>query len=189
MTSRRALIRGLLLTLAPDGVGGGGRFWRCARNAAAAAAQEPPDSTSLSIEEVEDLVAFGEALVEGRALSNADRRYLLDHVEFRISRDPYYLSLYRTTVRLINRLAGARVSSLDVAQRVELMTRHRLGTARVQPDESLGPSADDVREIRTRLVPDLIGGYYGSPAGWAAVGYSAFPGVCSDLVRYTRPER
>ncbi len=133
-------------------------------------------------------MAFGEVLVEGRVLPPGDRRHLLDHIGYRVSRDPYYLSLYRTTVGLINRLAGSRFSSLGVPQRVEVMTRHRLTSARVVPDEALGLNPDDMREVRTRAVPDLIGGYYNSPAGWAAVGYGAFPGVCSDLVRYTRPE-
>jgi hypothetical protein len=42
--------------------------------------------------------------------------------------------------------------------------------------------------VRTRVIPDLIEGYWGSPAGWAAVGYEAFPGRCGDLTRYTRSE-
>ena len=37
-----------------------------------------------------------------------------------------------------------------------------------------------MRIVRTRAVPDLIGGYYGSPAGWAVVGYQSFPGRCGD---------
>jgi len=45
-----------------------------------------------------------------------------------------------------------------------------------------------MRAIRTRAVPDLIGGYYGSPAGWAVVGYTTFPGRCEDLTRYVRAE-
>ena len=68
------------------------------------------------------------------------------------------------------------------------MTRNRLTSSDVQPDEHLGLFPDDTRLVRTRALPDLIGGYYGSPAGWAAVGYGAFQGKCADLVRYTRPE-
>jgi len=42
--------------------------------------------------------------------------------------------------------------------------------------------------VREKAVPDLINGYWRSPAGWAAVGYGVFPGRCGDLTRYTRPE-
>jgi hypothetical protein len=129
-------------------------------------------------------------LVAGNAFSPDERGYLVDHIEDRVKRGGgYYLSLYRTTVGLLERLARTRFSDLDVAQRVALVTRHRLSSSDVRPRESLGAWPDDARAVRTRAVPDLIGGYYGSPAGWALVGYASFPGRCSDLARYTRPER
>lgn len=144
----------------------------------------------LSGPELEDLLAFAEVLVEGRPLAPEERRYLIDHIEHRVKQGSgYYLDLYRTTVGLLGRLAQARLSSLDVAQRVALMTRHRLTSPDVRPGEQLGAWPEEAREVRTRAVPDLIGGYYGSPAGWAVVGYDAFPGRCGDLARYTGPGR
>jgi hypothetical protein len=146
-------------------------------------------SATLSRVELEDLVAFAETLlVEDRVLLPLERRDLVEHVEYRVARDVYYLSLYRTTVSVLERLAGARFATLEGPRRIELVTRHRLASPRVRPDEPLGPHADDTREVRTRAVPDLIAGYYNSPAGWAVVGYDVFPGQCGDLDRYTRPE-
>ena len=55
------------------------------------------------------------------------------------------------------------------------------------PPIRLGPFPDDASLVRTRVVPNLIAGYYASPAGWAVVGYDVFPGRCGDLARYTGP--
>ena len=160
----------------------GGRGWDLGRGLA----QVPRDPVpgTLSASALEDLLAFGELLVEGRPLSPAERRHLVDHIAARTTQGSgYYLSLYRTTVRFLGRLAGARFSSLDVAQRIALMTRHRFTSSALQPAEHLGAFPEDARAVRTRAVPDLIGGYYGSPAGWAVVGYDTFPGRCGDLAR------
>jgi len=127
--------------------------------------------------------------VEGRPLSPDERRHLVDHIERRAQQGGgYYFDLYRTTVGLLQRLGGARFSSLGAAQRIELMARHRLTSSNVRPKEHLARWPDDTRAVRTRAVPDLVGGYYGSPVGWAVVGYDAFPGRCGDLARYTRAE-
>ncbi len=137
---------------------------------------------------MEDLVAFAEVLVEGRTLAPAERGYLVEHIEDRTRRSPEYLSLYRTTARTLERLAGRRVASLEIRERIELVARHRLGDPRVLPGEDLGPLAEEVRALRRRAATDLIEGYYRSPGGWAVVGYATFPGRCGDLTRYTRPE-
>ena len=143
---------------------------------------------TLSASELDDLVAFGEAVVGSGPLSPAERGFLIDHIQYRVPRaDGYYLSAYRTTVRLLRQLGGVRFASLDIEKRRALVTRHRLGSRLVSPDENLGPFPDAARTVRTQVVGDLIGGYYGSPAGWAVVGYDAYPGQCSDLARYTGP--
>lgn len=142
----------------------------------------------LSAADVEDLVAFAGILVEGGTLAPDDRRHVVEHVQDRARRQPAYQALYRTTVELLERLGGRRFASLAEAERLELVTRHRLMSPDVRPGESLGPFAEEVRVVRTRAGRDLIGGYYNSPAGWAAVGYTHFPGRCGDLGRYTRPE-
>lgn len=149
-----------------------------------------PVTLALSPAELDDLVAFAEVVVGPGPLSLGERGFLTDHIRYREGRaSGYYLSLYRTTVSLLARLGGAGFSRLDAEQRTALVTRYRLGSPRVWPDEDLGPFPDDARVVRTRVVGDLIGGYYGSPAGWTVVGYDAYPGRCSDLARYTGPGR
>ena len=143
----------------------------------------------LSRSELENLVAFAEVLVEGRPFLVEERAAVLDYLAARAGEPSgYYLELYRTTARLLDRLAGIRFSGLAPDRRRALLSRYRLTSAAVLPGEALGPYPDDAREVRTRAVPDLIGGYYGSPMGWAAVGYTTFPGRCGDLARYTGPE-
>jgi hypothetical protein len=147
---------------------------------------QPSESGALSTGEMESLAAFGEVLVEGRALPPAERRYLLEHIEDR-TRSPEYLSLYRGAASTLDRLAGRRFASLEVHERIDLIARYRLA-APVRPGENLGPFADEIRTLQIRTTRDLIRGYYASPAGWAVVSYDSFPGRCGDLTRYTRPE-
>jgi hypothetical protein len=190
--TRRNLVLSLVVTLGLDPPGFLGSLSGRARDVTARLAQvaRKPVPGTLSEPELEDLVAFAEVLVEGRPLSPAERRHLVDHIAARTTQGSgYYPSLYRTTVRFLGRLAGARFSSLDVAQRIALMTRHRFASSALQPGEHLGAFPEDARAVRTRAVPDLISGYYGSPAGWAVVGYDTFPGRCGDPARYTGPER
>ncbi len=187
--ARRHLILGLGAALGldlpalPRWLGGRGR------GAAQAAPPAPaPASAGLSATDLEDLLAFAGVLVAGaRPLSPDERGHLVDHIGYRVTQGAgYYLDLYRTTVRLLDRLAGTRFSSLDTARRVEVVTRHRLaGPARPGTRRVLSEEAADTL---ARVVPDLVGGYYASPAGWAVVGYAVFPGRCGDLARYTRPE-
>ena len=181
--TRRGLLRTLLLALGVDHLVPLGSL---RRRAAEAAAGVP--APALSAPDLEDLVAFAEVLVEGRALSPDERRHLVEHVETRIRLNAWYLTLYRTSIASINQVAGGRVSALDLDARTAVLLRHRLTAAAIAPDEDLGPLAEQVRTVRTRAVPDLIAGYYGSPVGWAAVGYDTFPGTCGDLARYTRAE-
>jgi hypothetical protein len=136
---------------------------------------------------METLVAFGEVLVEGRTLAPTERQHLVEHIEGRTSRSSDYLSLYRETASTLDRLAGQRFASLEVRERIELITRHRLVDP-VGAKEDLGALSVEMRALRMRAAPDLIRGYYGSPAGWAVVGYDSFPGRCGDLTRYTRAE-
>jgi hypothetical protein len=184
--TRRGLIRRLLLIFTASA----GLPWPVAGRQEVEAAQPvqagDTPAPALSASELDDLVAFGEVVVGSGPLSPLERGFLIDHIQYRLPRaDGHYFSAYRTTVGLLRRLAGVRFSSMDVEQRRALVTRYRLGTARVWPDEELGPFPDDVRTVRTQVVADLIGGYYRSPAGWAVVGYDAHPGRCSDLARYT----
>jgi len=141
----------------------------------------------LSTTETEDLVAFGEVVVEGRALTLAERRHLVEHIEDRAKRSPEYLSRYRAAASTLVGMAGRRFAGLEISERIDLIARHGLAGRGVQPADDLDLSAK-TRVLRTRVAPDLIRGYYGSVAGWAVVGYQTFPGRCGELTRYTRPE-
>lgn len=176
--TRRRLLQRLFVILGIDASG------LLSRVSGAAA-----ETGKLSGAELEDLVAFAEVVVEGRTLAREERRYLEEHIEDRTARRPGYLASYQAAVRTLERLGGRRVASLEIQQRIDLVARHRLAVTLVRPGEELGPFAEDVRTLRTRTVPDLIAGYYNSPAGWAAVGYDTFPGRCGDLTRYVRSER
>ena len=189
--SRRGLLRTGVLALGVEPRGVLGPLWWRVQDTAArlvGQARAAPQPSRLSESELEDLVAFAELLVEGRALSPVERDSLVGSITEHVAREPDYLEFCRTTVILLRRLAGRRFSSLDVTERFELMTRHRLNSADVPPGDDLGPFADATRAVQTRARRDLIADYYNSPAGWAAVGYDVFPGRCGDLERYTRPE-
>ena len=190
--TRRLLLQGLLLSLwggvaeaVPRLTGRLRAGWRgCAR-----AANEPaPEAPTLSPSELATLLAFGEVLVEGRTMSASERRYLAEHIQDNAKHIAEQRVQYTRAVRLLDRLARKPFSSLEIADRIQLLGRHRL-------DARTGPTGDDpeplggeLRMIRARVVPDLIEGYWGSPAGWAAVGYGTFPGRCGNLTRYTRSE-
>lgn len=191
--TRRSLLQRMLLILGIDAaelLGGwsSGLAWNLAAGSVRTVLAAPSRKGTLSRAEMEDLVAFAEVLVEGRTLAPAERGYLVEHIEDRTKRHPEYLPLYRETVRTLDHLAGRRVASLGIQERNDLVARHRLAATEVWPGENLGPLPEQMRTLRTRAVPDLIGGYYGSAAGWAAVGYATFPGRCGDLTRYTRQE-
>jgi hypothetical protein len=140
-------------------------------------------STSLSVADLDDLVAFTGVLAAGAELPAADRAHVLEHLQERQrAGGRSQIEAYRAAVRLLARLAGARFATLSIDRRVDVVRRHDLGRTVERPGD-----AGEAREVRARVVGDLIGGYYASPAGWAVVGYAAFPGRCGSLERYTRP--
>jgi hypothetical protein len=190
--TRRLALRRLLLglwsaaTAVACGFTGGSRTSgeRSARDGTGSSTELTP----LSAVELATLLAFGEVIVEGRALSPAERDELAERVEESARRNPDQLSSYRTAAATLDRLAGARFARLELSGRAKLVARHRLDVRIVQPDEDPGALGTEVRTVRTKTVPDLIDAYWSSPTGWAAVGYATFPGRCGDLSRYTRPE-
>ena len=186
--TRRGLIRRALLILGivPTGVIG------CASRRATGRvtlpvrdAQDP--ASQLSTAEVENLVAFGEVVVEGRTLALAERRSLVEHLEGRTKRSARYRALYRSAASTLDHLAGGPFASLAVSERVEFIARHRLASAPELQEEDLDPLPAEIRALQG-VASDLIHGYYASPAGWAVVGYQTFPGRCGNLTRYTRAE-
>jgi hypothetical protein len=143
---------------------------------------------TLAPRELATVVAFGEILVNGGTLPPLERRYLAEHVEDRARRIRGFLALYRMTAELLDGLGRAPFATLAPDERARLMTGHRLAVADVRTRELLVPSSRRRVMVRSLVVPDLMLGYYTSPAGWAVVGYETFPGRCGDLTRYTRPD-
>ena len=135
--------------------------------------------------ELDTLIAFGEVVVDGRAPSADARATLTEAIADAIGRAPDRINRCRGAARLLDRLAGRKLASLTLVDRDALIVRHRLDVRAVADEPAV---TDDARFIRTSLAPELIDAYWRSAAGWAAVGYQAFPGRCGDLVRYTRPE-
>lgn len=188
---RRLLLRGLLLSLGSGAVAtahalGATRGVATGRLGEGAAGPSS-ESAPLSAVELDALVAFGEVVVEGRVLSAAERGYLAEHVEKSARADPDRLSLYRMTAGVLDRVAGRRFGALPIGERIALVSRHHL-TGGDGLEGQPGPFGAEALALRTKIVPDLIDGYWSSPAGWLAVGYGTFPGRCGDLARYTRPE-
>jgi len=184
-STRRTLLQGLVVALGGDQAGLLVALGRRARAVAAWLAPGAAESAtaSLSRDDLDDLVAFTGVLVTGAELPDVERGHVVDHIqEHERAGNDYQVEAYRATVRVLGRLAGARFARLDVAGRLALVRRHELGRSVDRPGDT-----DDTRVVRARVVPDLIGAYYGSPAGWAVVGYRAFPGRCDVLDRYTRP--
>jgi hypothetical protein len=190
--TRRFLLQGLLLSLlsrvaaAVQQVTDGLRVGE--QRPAWVAKDAAPGSTALSPAETENLLAFGDVIVEGRALSQTEHDYLAQHIQDSTSRIPGQLECYRRAAALLDRLAGKRFSGLSFVDRSQLIERYQLGARVISLGTDPVPSEPDARMIRGRIVPDLIRGYWSSPAGWAAVRYATFPGRCGDLTRYTRAE-
>jgi hypothetical protein len=144
---------------------------------------------ALSPAEVETLVAFGEIVVQGDAISADGRRYLADHVNERARSVPGFLALYRETAQALDRACGGSFAALDIAGRSRIVAESVLPLHETEAQRDLKlvfrPGLVAARKL---AAPDLITGYYVSPAGWAVVGYEAFPGRCGELLRYTRAE-
>jgi hypothetical protein len=145
------------------------------------------DSPLLSEREVETLLAFAEAIVGGRPLSPAARSDLAAHVRESAESEPEQRAVYRRAAGSLDCLATGRFSALSLSDRAALIARHRLAGAGAASDGT-AERCPETAEIRSRVLPDLVAAYWRSPAGWAVVGYAAFPGRCSDLTRYTQRE-
>ena len=190
--TRRLLLQGFFLSLW-SGVAEAvprltGRLRAAGRGFVRAANEPAPEAPTLSVSELATLLAFGEVLVEGRTLSAAERRYLAEHIEDGAKHIAEQRVQYRRAVRLLDRVAGKPFSRLEITDRIQLLGRHRLDARTAPTGDDPEPLGGELRMIRARVVPDLIEGYWGSPAGWAAVGYGTFPGRCGNLTRYTRSE-
>ena len=163
-------------------------LWELARRHLAPRLDETSPTGTLTPDERQTVVAFGEILVRGKALSPIEREYLIEHLDDRTRGGPGYLELYRAAAALLDRIAGQPFATLDAGRRAALMVSHRLVDYDIRTREYLWPFRRQELALRTLVVPDLIEGYYRSAAGWAVVGYATFPGRCGDMLRYAGPE-
>jgi hypothetical protein len=144
---------------------------------------------TLSINEMENVVAFGEVVIGKRTLSETEKGYLSQHISNRTKNTQGFFAVYRSTANLLARLApGSDFSSLSLEQRLKILISHGLINNDVQAREYFYLFHRQELTVRTLAIPDVIHGYYVSPAGWAVVSYETFPGRCGDLSRYTRAE-
>jgi hypothetical protein len=191
VTRRRAL---LLLALVVAGALTVGLRRHIARLKSAVASRLRPrldasaPTGTLPEHERDTILAFGEVLAADRALSPAERRSYGEHIDEQTRSTPGQLAAFRLAAELLDRLAGTSFSSLDIGERVALVARHGLAAHRVSTTEYLLPFRRQELTARVLAVPELIAGYYRCAAGWAVVGYAAYPGRCQDPRRYTRPE-
>jgi hypothetical protein len=188
--NRRRLLQGLALSLWSGPAAAAqrlpGRLRLGQRHGLDGASTGSAGQPTLSAGEIESLLALGEVVAQGRVLLPAERAHLADEIGESTRVMPDRLSRYRMAAGFLDRLAPVSFARLPFYERAELVGRHLDG--RDVPDDGLLPFAAEAREVRAKVVPDLIDAYWRSPAGWAAVGYVTFPGRCGDLARYTRPD-
>lgn len=190
--TRRLLLQGLLLGFWSRAAAAAHRLssrrHSTERQVAEGSKPPAPETIGLAPTEIESLVGFGEVLVVGRILSSAERDDLVEHIVDSAQGDPDTLALFRATAALLDRLAGGSFARLEIAERIALVSHHRLDVRGAPSDRELAHLGADAKAVREKVVPELIHGYWSSPAGWTAVAYATFPGRCGDLARYTRPE-
>src|SRR4030067_979397 len=75
----------------------------------------------LSIGEKETIIAFAEVLIKEKGLSIEERKYIIEHIDYRTQNTPGYLSIYRSTASLLNRLTKSNFSALDLNDRVTVV--------------------------------------------------------------------
>jgi hypothetical protein len=185
--NRRLLLQGLVLSLWSGTAAAAQRLpGRLRSGQGRRLDRQPAGRPPLSSGEIESLLALGEVVVQGRVLLPSERTHLAEEIEESTRARPDRLLRYRMATSLLDRLAPGPFARRSFDERAELVGRHL--DDRDVPDDGLLPFAAEAREVRARVVPDLIDAYWRSPAGWTAVGYTTFPGRCGDLARYTRPD-
>ena len=144
----------------------------------------------LTTEEMNTLIALSDVLVP--AITPASHDDLVrDHVNSRTSATPGYLREYRNAVKLLEGRRSNRFAALPIGEREEivgaLLWKYGARDRKMHRLEQVFVSKAR-RAFRTFVAKDLIEALYGSPVGWAIVGYSHYPGVpAADPRDYCRP--
>jgi hypothetical protein len=131
------------------------------------------------------LLAFGEVVVAGEPLAGEGREALRAALAEAAETQAGYRALCEAAAGLLDRLAGGAFAARPLAERTALVAAHRLGEHPASRGALLFQDRVAVA-MRDFLVPDLVTAYWGSPAGWAAVGYRRPYGECGDPRAYTR---
>jgi len=94
--------------------------------------------------------------------------------------------VYRLAVSVLDDAANGDFASRSLDERRRIVHRRNLHRHDVRARDWLWTIDRRSLAVRALAGRDLVAGYFLSPAGWALVGYDAFPGRCRDLGDYTR---
>ena len=140
----------------------------------------------LSRDEMDTVLAYAEVLLGDAALSPRGRADLEQHIGDRCEHEPGYRAIYRLAVSVLDEAASGPFTARSPEERRRIVHRRGLHRYDVRARDWLWSFDRRGLAVRALAGRDLVTGYFLSPAGWAVVGYDAFPGRCRDLADYTR---
>jgi len=149
----------------------------------------------LSEEELKNMIALGEVLIPPDETPGADEGWIRSYVNTKTENDPGYLREYQTATELLDQMAkeltmeSKHFWELSTSSRDSLLIEHfstnslfrkiliRLHFIPLQGKSKL--------HLYNFVLRELIQDFYSSPAGWAVVGYTNYPGVPGNPREYT----
>jgi hypothetical protein len=154
---------------------------------------------SLRDDEFRNIAAFGEVLIPVDDTPGADEAWVRDYVDRQTTARAGWLEEYRSAANLLDRLASEAgqkepFSTLPFPVRDRIVSQNFPGNGTLAQwtfDLSICTAAGRQKMRAWTLVArDLIDGFYGSPGGWAVIGYTNYPGTAAQDPRgYTQPVR
>lgn len=149
----------------------------------------------LTSDELNCIGALAETLVPEDETSGAGPSWVREFVDGRTSRVPGWLPEYRAAADLLDRYARElrpgvrRFADLAAGEREVVLQRHfdtdSLGDRVWFRLESASEEGVLKERCRQLVMKDLLVNFYGSPGGWAVIGYTNYPGVPGDPREYT----
>jgi hypothetical protein len=140
----------------------------------------------LSGGEMDTVLAYADVLLSDAGLSPSGRADLEEYVRDRCEHEPGYRATYQLVVSVLDEAASGPFVARSPAERRRIVRRRDLHRYDVRARDWLWSFDRRGLAVRALAARDLVTGYFLSPAGWAVVGYEAFPGRCRDLTDYTR---
>jgi Gluconate 2-dehydrogenase subunit 3 len=200
--ARRRFLRSLALapvvgTLAVSGLGSAGLTSRIRKPFQPRLRNSPRGS--LRDDEFRNIAAFGEVLIPADDTPGVDEAWVRDYVDRQTTARAGWLEEYRSAASLLDRLAseaGQRepFSTLPFSVRDSIVRQSFPGNGTFaqwvfQLSICTTPGRQKMRAW-TLVARDLIDGFYGSPGGWAVIGYTNYPGTAAQDPRgYTQAVR